>query len=41
MQRSVILYDIVIIQLKGLKARTNYDYNVGQIRAILELPNLL
>ena len=29
LQRSVILYDIVIIQLKGLDARTNYDYNVA------------
>ena len=39
--RAAIVYDITIIQLKGLEATTNFDYNKAQVQSILLQPNLL
>ena len=38
---AVFVYDLVSIQIKGLEAKTNYDYNKAQILAMLLIPNVL
>ena len=35
------LYDIAVIQTRGLKAKVNFDYNKAQILAILLQESLL
>lgn len=39
--RAITVYDMVQIQLKGLQARTNFDYNKSQVIGILWQPNLM
>jgi len=38
---AAILYDIVTIQNKGIKARTNFYYTKKEVIAVLFLKNLL
>lgn len=38
---AATVYDLVQIQIKGIGARTNYDYNKAQVVSILFLPNLV
>ena len=33
--KAAILYDIFTIQAKGIKAKTNFNYNCKELRAII------
>ena len=39
--KAAILYDIVSIQSKGLKAKTNYDYTRNELIALMSLESLI
>ena len=39
--KAAILYDIICIQSKGLKGKTNFSYSALELAAILNLRNLL
>ena len=39
--KAAILYDIVSIQTKGLKAKTNFHYTKKELFVIMFLKNLL
>jgi len=41
MHKAAILYDIVSIQTKGLKAKTNFIYRKHELLAVLNLKNLI
>jgi hypothetical protein len=41
MIKAAILYDIFCIQMKGMNSRTNFNYTIREINAILHLPNLI
>ena len=38
---AAILYDILTIQTKGLKAKSNFNYTKAELLAILSMDNLL
>jgi hypothetical protein len=38
---AAIIYDILSIQTKGLKAKTNFSYSKQALLAVLNLENLL
>lgn len=38
---AVLVYDMVTIQLKGIAAKTNYDYNKAQVMSMLLQPCLI
>lgn len=40
-QKAAVLYDLAIIQAKGLDAKVNYNYNKIQIMAMLFEPSLV
>jgi hypothetical protein len=39
--KAAILYDIFSIQIKGLKAKTNFSYTRRELRAIVQLQSLV
>ena len=39
--KAAIIYDIVSIQTKGLKAKTNFIYRKSELLAILQITNLM
>jgi hypothetical protein len=41
LDRAALLYDLTIIQIKGLQSKTNFNYNAAQLCAMLFLPSLL
>ena len=41
MYRAAFLYDAIIVQLSGLKAKTNFDYNKAQVLSLLSLPDMV
>ena len=41
MHKAAILYDIVSIQTKGLKAKTNFMYTKHELIAVLNIKNLI
>ena len=40
-QKAAVLYDMAVIQAKGLDAKVNYNYNKIQIMAMLFEPSLV
>ena len=41
MKVSAVIFDIIQIQFKGLKAKTNFSYSFQQVMAILSLGCML
>jgi hypothetical protein len=39
--RAAFLYDAIIVQLSGLSAKTNFDYNKAQVLSLLSMPNMV
>ena len=39
--KAAILYDIYCIQVKGLKAKTNFNYSKRELNAVLRLPSFM
>ena len=39
--KAALLYDIYCIQVKGLKAKTNFNYTKRELNAIMQLPSLM
>jgi hypothetical protein len=39
--KAAILYDILAIQAKGLKAKTNFNYNKRELYCFLQIPSLV
>jgi hypothetical protein len=39
--KAAILYDIYCIQMKGLKAKTNFNYSKRELNAVMQLPSLV
>jgi hypothetical protein len=39
--KAAILYDILAIQAKGLKAKTNFNFNKREIYSFLQIPSLV
>jgi hypothetical protein len=35
--KAAILFDVFTIQTKGIKAKTNFNYNRRELRAVLQL----
>lgn len=38
---AAVLHDILVIQTRGISAKTNFNYNAREILAILAMENLL
>ena len=39
--KAALLYDILCIQTKGLKSKTNFTYTRTELAAMMHLPNLI
>ena len=39
--KAAILYDILAIQAKGLKAKTNFNFNKRELYSFLQIPSLV
>jgi hypothetical protein len=39
--KAAILYDMYNIQVKGIKAKTNFNYTKKELNAIIQLPSLM
>jgi hypothetical protein len=39
--KAALLYDIYCIQVKGLKAKTNFNYTKRELNAVMQLPSLM
>ena len=39
--KAAILYDIYCIQMKGIKAKTNFNYTKRELNAVMQLPSLV
>ena len=38
---AAVVNDIAMVQIKGLAAKTNFDYTMNEFIAILSLPNMI
>jgi hypothetical protein len=41
MFKAAVLYDLFTIQIKGMKAQTNFNYTYREIMGVLALPCLI
>ena len=41
LEMAAMVYDIAMVQIEGLAAKTNFDYTVNEFIAILYQPNII
>ena len=39
--KAALLYDIYCIQVKGLKAKTNFNYTKRELNSVMQLPSMM
>lgn len=41
LDKAALLYDMTIIQIKGLQSKTNFNYSGAELAAMLFVPSIL